>query len=99
MRVLGTAGTVVPVSNQTGKQTSLFGGTECVAVDSHAINLVIPWSGCTRATLAMQAFPVIKGLDELLFGPKHDESHLLGYRLWRLTSHETPAKSRVNRDV
>ena len=99
MLVLGAIGTVVPVSDQTGKQTGLFGGTECVAVDSHAINLVVPWSRWTSATLAMQAFAAIKGLDELLFGSNHDEFRLLGFRLWRLTSHKTPAKSTVSRDV
>ena len=99
MRVLDAIGAVVPVSNEKRKQTGLFGGTECLAMGSHAINLVVPWSRWTSTTLAIQEFPAINGLDELLFGSNHDESRLLGFRLWRLTSLETPAKSKVNRDV
>ena len=68
---------VVPVLHQADKQTSLVCSVECVAVDSHAINLVSPWSRWSRARLSMQAFPVAEGCDKLLFGANHCRPHFL----------------------
>ena len=69
---------VVPVLHQADKQTSLVCSVDCVTVDSHAINLVSPWSRWSRARLSMQAFPVAEGCDKLLFGANHGQPRFLG---------------------